>query len=569
MSRRIDALYCSQASAGDCIGDVIGQVQSRAQEARQEVIAAVGERIAALQERQVELVKQIDRVAQDKVAELEKQLKTIEAGTCQPAPSEDPDQAPDPGRFLLCADAIISFKLGEADFKDKIPEFGVIGEASTYASRSYAKGPALGILKVGNPSYLWIYACDRKGARRTDGGDTAVATASAPEAFENLAVEDMKDGRYKVTFTPLAAGSYALDVTLGPEGAPERVQGGPFSLEVTEPTDYKKLAPETEPEGKKKVGGEGAGELHLLGNVHHPSGIDFDHTGRFYFVADQSNHRIQAFSAEDHAALAAFGQKGQGPSDFDSPGDIVAESPWKHGERVLRLVVTDLLNHRLQVLCFNAKTLEICHARTVGCRGQGEGEFQFPKGLTLTEHGQVFVADSGNHRIQVFDMLDDFKFVRQFGLKGAEEGRLTSPLDVAVNCGGEVLVSDSCHRIQVFDLEGNFLRAFGTKGRREGQFDHPTNMAVNDENALFVCDQSNHRVQVLDASTGAPLHSWKAQKKKKGEGEEGAENEEPPAEEDGDKPTDWVGVGSPAGIAVNTHGMVVVSDYRNNALYSF
>uniref|UniRef100_A0A7S0FJ51 Uncharacterized protein n=1 Tax=Pyrodinium bahamense TaxID=73915 RepID=A0A7S0FJ51_9DINO len=567
MERRIDALYCTRASAGERIRGVIAEVQNRANAARQEVVTAISERVAALQERQVELIGQIDKVAREKVLALEKQLKAIEAGTCPPAPPEDPDEQPDPDSFILCADSIISFKFGESDFKEKIPEFGVIGEASTYASRSYAKGPALGVLKVDNPSYLWIYACGRDGVRRAEGGDTVVATLSKPGAFDNVAVEDMKDGRYKVTLTPLAAGSYTLDITAGPEGAAERIQGGPFAIEVREPTDYKRLAPDTEPEGKAKVGGEGVGELHEIGCVHHPSGLDFDHTGRFYFVADQSNHRVQAFSAEDHTPLAFFGQKGHGPQDFDSPGDVVAEAPWKHGERELRLVVTDLLNHRLQVIKFNNKTLELSHVRSVGCRGEGEGEFQFPKGLALSEHGHVLVCDSGNHRIQEFDMLDEFKFVRQFGLKGTGEAQFTSPLDVAVNCAGEILVSDSCHRIQVFDHEGNFLRAFGSKGRQPGQFDHPTNMAVNDENALFVCDQSNHRVQVLNASTGTPLHLWKGSKKKKAEGDDAPADDE--AEEAGDKPPEWIGVGSPAGIAVNTHGMVVVSDYLNNAVFAF
>jgi len=221
----------------------------------------------------------------------------------------------------------------------------------------------------------------------------------------------------------------------------------------------------------------------------------------------------------------------------------------------------------LLVLQFNTKSLELCHLRSVGGPGGDEGQFQFPKGMTLTEHGHILVCDCGNHRIQVFDMLDDFKFIRQFGLKGSDDGQFHAPLDVAINCAGEVLVSDSCHRIQVLDHEGNFLRSFGSQGKKEGYFNHPTNMAVNDENALFVCDQGNHRVQVLDASTGTPLHSWKGSRKKKAEGDDDDQADEPV--EESDKPPEWIGVGSPAGIAVNTHGLVVVSDYHNNALYAF
>lgn len=73
------------------------------------------------------------------------------------------------GRYLLCADAAIDFKIGEEDFLEKIPDFGSITEVSTYASRTFARGPALGVSKIGNLSYVWVYACDKDGARRSEG----------------------------------------------------------------------------------------------------------------------------------------------------------------------------------------------------------------------------------------------------------------------------------------------------------------------------------------------------------------------------------------------------------------
>mmetsp|Transcript_12843 Transcript_12843/g.29121 ORF Transcript_12843/g.29121 Transcript_12843/m.29121 type:complete len:569 (-) Transcript_12843:65-1771(-) len=568
MGRRIDALYCSKATADKTINGVIKEVKTRAEAARQEVSEAVAKRIEALEARKTELLAQIDKLSREKVKVLEQQLKAIDAGSYPPSTPEDPDEAVDPDKFTLCADNVISFRFGEADFLEKIPEFGVVGEASTYASKSYVKGPAIGILKATNPSYVWVYACDREGKKRKDGADNVVAKFSSPDAFDNLKVEDLKDGRYKITFVPLQAGDFTLDITIGPEGAEEAVQGSPFGLVVRPKTDYPQLGSQPEGEGKAKIGESQGVPLHEFGSVHHPSGIDFDHTGNFYFVADQSNHRIQVFRATDHMPLALYGKKGHAPADFDTPCDIVAEAPWAHGGREVQLVVSDLLNHRLQVLEYNVKTMEFRHVRHVGGRGEGEGQFQFPKGMALTEHGQVMVCDSGNHRVQVFDMLDNFKFVRQFGHHGTGEGQFDFPLDAAINCDNEILVSDSCHRIQVFDIEGNFSRQFGIKGRKEGMFNQPTNMCVDDENALYICDQSNHRVQVLNASTGACMHKWGGKKKAAADGEDGgAPSDEEP--EEGEKAPDWTGLRAPGGIAVNTNGLVLVSDYLKNVIYAF
>lgn len=566
MSRRIDALYCDQDTAAEVIARVKHETSTQAQVVREEVAASIQERIAALQDRQSVLLEEIDKLAAAKIQTLDQQLLAIQSGTYQPPPTEqDAEEEPVPCRFLLEADAVISFRSAETDFVEKIPEFGSIGEKSTYASLSYAKGPALGVLKVGNPSYLWVFACDREGLRRTEGGDTVIATLSHPEEFQDLTVEDLKDGRYKVTFVPLTPGNFELRITVGPPGFEEELQGGPFSLDVRPPTVYAEIGTEEHVEGKVQLGGPGAAHLpDHLGSVHHPSGIAFDHSGRFLFVVDQSNHRIQVFDTQTQEAITCAGSKGLGSQHFDTPCGIVAD-------RENRVVVSDLLNHRLQVLEFHPKTGELYPCRTVGCMGSGEGQFSFPKGLGITENGWILVCDSGNHRVQVLDMLDGFKFVREIGCYGSAEGQFDSPLDAAVSCNGEIIVSDSNNRIQIFDAKGAFLRSFGVRGRKDGFFHYPVNITVNDENALFVCDQGNHRVQVFNAADGTFLHKWGGSKKKKPEPAEGEEEAPPPEDEgeDGEKPIEWQGLRCPAGIAINASGMVVVSDYQTHCLYAF
>jgi len=529
----------------------------------------VRQRIGALQQREQELLRSIDEMAMVKKQVLDAQLTEIMRGTCPPAAAETVDGEVDHDRFLVNADAVIAFRIGEEDFLDKINTFGAIGEDSAYASLSYAKGPALGVLKVDNPSYLWVYACDRNGHRRKDGGNLITPTVSNPECFQSMDVEDLKDGRYKIKFVPRAKGTFMLDIAINSEDCDETIYGSPFQLTVRQQTDYQAIGV-NDVMGKVTIGASGdAHSVNALGTIHHPSGIDFDASGRFVFVADQSNSRVQVFEYETGQPVCAFGKNGFGSADFDTPCDIVVD-------RDNRVVVSDLLNHRLQVLEFNPREVTLKHVRCVGLQGFGYGQFQFPKGLTIQENGHLVVCDSGNHRVQVLDVLNNFSFVRQYGTQGEGKGQFVSPLDVAVNTQGEILVSDSTNRIQVFNVEGEFLRCFGGSSKAQrakglptnGYFNYPTNMAVNDENVLFVSDQGNSRVQVLNATDGTFMHRWGGSKKKAGApgGEDAGAETEP---DDPDRPPEWVGIKKPTGIAVNTHGSIVVADYHWNTVFAF
>lgn len=560
MSRRIDSLYCTTDTAEDVVRSVIEATRSEAQLVKNEVAAAVSERIQALQARQQELVEQIDSLVLTKLETLTEQLQQIQGGTCPYAPG-DAENQPRAGVYLLNADAVLSFRLAETDFAEKIPSWGQVGEKSTYASPSFAKGPGLGVLKVNNPSFLWVFACDREGQRRTEGGDRVVATLSHPEEFQDVSVEDLQDGRYKVTFLPLTPGSSRPQLDVSGVQNYKELCGCPFTLEVRPPTVYQTIGVDAETEGKAQLGSPG--EPHVadrIGSVHHPSGVAFDHTGRYLFIVDQSNHRVQVFDSMTQEVLGAYGSKGLGPSHFDMPCGIVAD-------RENKIIVSDLLNHRLQVLEFNPRTQELAFLQSIGSEGSGPGQFSFPKGLGLTENGGLLVCDSANHRVQVLDM-DGFKMLREFGSYCFGDGQFDSPLAATITCTGEILISDGNNRIQVFDGKGGFLRSFGVRGKKDGFFHYPVGIAVNDENALFVCDQGNHRIQVFNASDGSFIHKWGGSKKKK---EAPPEGEEVPPDSEGEEPQpdEWQGLRSPAGIAVNASGMIVVTDYHTHAIYAF
>jgi DNA-binding beta-propeller fold protein YncE len=97
---------------------------------------------------------------------------------------------------------------------------------------------------------------------------------------------------------------------------------------------------------------------------------------------------------------------------------------------------------------------------SVGQKGSGEGEFNWPLGLTVVGD-EVIVCDRDNHRLQVF--TSDLVFVRQIGSIGKGNGQFSRPVDVTHDEDGNLYVSDHGNsRVQEFNINGKFLRIMVT-----------------------------------------------------------------------------------------------------------
>lgn len=200
-----------------------------------------------------------------------------------------------------------------------------------------------------------------------------------------------------------------------------------------------------------------------------------------------------------------WGTPGSGPGELNAP-EGVAVGP--EG----RIYIADTNNHRVQVFSPEGELLfgwgSFCDLESgEGCEGEdGAAQFNTPEGILYSEPaGIVYVADSGNHRIQAFGPDGEFLFA--WGRVGSEPGQFVNPVGLATDADGNVYVADVVnHRVQVFDLRGRFLRAWGDKGEGPGEFQYPTGIAVFEGNT-YVTDNGNHRVQrfFLD---GAYLDEW-------------------------------------------------------------
>ncbi|TMC60863.1 MAG: TIGR03663 family protein [Chloroflexi bacterium] len=150
----------------------------------------------------------------------------------------------------------------------------------------------------------------------------------------------------------------------------------------------------------------------------------------------------------------------------------------------------------------------------LGTSGKDNGQFVAPKGLSVAATGSLFVADTNNHRIQLFDASG--KFVMAFGSQGNGPGQFQEPWDVATGPDGSIYVADTWnHRIQKFDARGNYVTAWGQFIDVGGQaapdkpfaFYGPRAVAVDSEGNVWVVDTGNKRVVKFDAN-GRPLGAF-------------------------------------------------------------
>ena len=103
--------------------------------------------------------------------------------------------------------------------------------------------------------------------------------------------------------------------------------------------------------------------------------------------------------------------------------------------------------------------------RTIGKRGGEPGEFNFPTNLFVDTQGRLYVADTLNFRIQIFD--PDGKLLSAFGTLGDTPGSLNRPKGVGVDSEGHIYVADtSFNNFQIFDQNGQLLLFVGAVGQR-------------------------------------------------------------------------------------------------------
>ena len=212
-----------------------------------------------------------------------------------------------------------------------------------------------------------------------------------------------------------------------------------------------------------------------------PVGVAVDAADNIY-ISDSERARVYVFSRKGKFIRSLGGGPKRVP--FQRPTGLALDM-------VRRLLyVTDTWRHQILVL-----NLEGSLVKTIGRRGTGPGEFNYPTALAL-KNGNLCVVDAMNFRIQV--LTTEGSYLRSFGQPGDSRGSISRPKGIAVASDGNIYVVDALlETVQVFDLQGNLLYDFGSDGATAKRFALPCGIYIAPRDQIFVADSYNRRVQVF------------------------------------------------------------------------
>lgn len=255
-------------------------------------------------------------------------------------------------------------------------------------------------------------------------------------------------------------------------------------------------------------------------------GVAFDNDNKLVIVADSGNNRIAIFDINGKL-VKTFGKLGTGDGQLNYPTSV-AVSPT--GE----IFVVDFNNHRIQVFDKDGKFIK-------KITQESSGSIRFaPVVITFDNNGDLYVSDLAKQQILIFDPKGKIKTT--FGQPGSGDGQLSYVNGISVDDkNGWIFVADSNNgRVQIFNLQGRFLKKLdrnqgfavprgilfdqtsdrlyvvdtflhqvkvfssalkpigvvGGLGQNDGEFNFPNAIAKDDLGNLYIADRENNRIVV-------------------------------------------------------------------------
>ena len=305
--------------------------------------------------------------------------------------------------------------------------------------------------------------------------------------------------RYKVSYTAVSRGQHKLHIQVNDK----EIDGSPFTVIVyLDPTQLghpvSVVTDLNQPYGiaynskeemiVSEFGGHGVSLFTIRGqwnirlfvsrcyrqyDMKFPAGIATDDADNIYLSSD---HKLQKFTSRG-MPIKCTGKKGNKEGEFETPRGLTLYNN--------EVYVCDCNNHRIQIF-----DCDLNFVRSIGSHGKGKRQFKTPHDIKFDTDGNMYVAEYGNGRVQVMDRSG--QFIQQFG-----EGKLKEPS--ALNIADKyVYVSDmSGHCIVVYETSGQFVTSFGRYGQNDGEFGCPFGITSCVDGYIHVCDWGNNRVQIF------------------------------------------------------------------------
>ena len=240
-----------------------------------------------------------------------------------------------------------------------------------------------------------------------------------------------------------------------------------------------------------------------------PTGVAVDSSGNVY-VVDTHNHRIRKITPADRIENRVVITLAGSTAQFFYPYGVAVDSSGN-------VYVADLYNHRIRKITPAGVVSTLAGSGTAGHEdGTGTAaKFNYPYGVAVDSSGNIYVADYGNHRIRKITSTGMVSTLAGSGDAGSANGTGTAtefngPIGVAVDSSGNVYVADTNnHRIRkitpadrIEDRVVSIFAGSGAAGFADGtgtaaKFNLPTGVAVDSSGNVYVADADNNRIRKI------------------------------------------------------------------------
>lgn len=216
----------------------------------------------------------------------------------------------------------------------------------------------------------------------------------------------------------------------------------------------------------------------------YPVGITIDQQRRIYLASPGMENQIAVYDSAGEFLYNFPKDASSQASTSDTPGKPIGLCIANE-----RLYVTDVLDQDVKVYDLTGKLI-----LKFGRPGNKDGEFSFPNGITVDKAGNIYVSDSNNGRVQVFDNKGEFLYL----FAGSEKDLLALPRGIALDKRGRLHVVDMLkHKVFVFTKKGRSLFSYGSFGSRSDNFSSPNGIAIDGKTGnAFIADKMNNRISI-------------------------------------------------------------------------
>jgi tripartite motif-containing protein 71 len=220
-------------------------------------------------------------------------------------------------------------------------------------------------------------------------------------------------------------------------------------------------------------------------------GVAFDAVSGNIWVANTRNNRIDEFGPSG-TVLRELPTSGRLTSIFNWPMSVAFDPSGN-------MYVADTFSNDIQ--SFSVPTTGAPTLRwKVGGLGTGNGKFSHPWGVVYDPmHTRVLVVDTNNNRIVALNSSTGAYISTVASGKGVSNGKFANPEGIAVDAAGNIWVADTGNnRVEEFNSSGGFLQTFGSYGTSgTSSFNAPQGLGFDGGGLLYVADANNNRIQVF------------------------------------------------------------------------